>query len=285
MERVEVVNADSKPLAVNVNNLTEVSTPLADIARILQDGLRRIEKQATEQSVGEVLAKGGSSAAKRRGAKPARIWDKSFCPACAATGLEWISFSEFEKRTREDGNAVKRETASARVKEGTYLANAAGRLPWCPVCKGMTPMGTGEREPPVDASSLPSQDQILIYEEQCCACAAKALKLSKAPSLTTPLETQEGKYTTIGRDVARDALLGVIEAHRERGRDLTRDEVESIAIPEIKRLLEDHWDMEKSAVGDDDDIQNAIAAAKNPRPVGQRGAHHPGEGEDSNWDD
>jgi len=42
VERVEVINADSEPLSVHVENLGEVSGPLGDIARAVQEGLERL---------------------------------------------------------------------------------------------------------------------------------------------------------------------------------------------------------------------------------------------------
>jgi hypothetical protein len=46
-ERVEVVNADSKPLSVKVENLTEVAGPLAEIRRAVEEGLQKLaDKQA-----------------------------------------------------------------------------------------------------------------------------------------------------------------------------------------------------------------------------------------------
>lgn len=279
-ERVEIVNTEAKPVSVKVENLAEVSGPLGDIARTLQDGMRRLE-EAIRATKASAAAPENTSAPSETGPTVGRIWDKDYCPVCAHRGMEWISRSEFERRAREGDAPVKRETAGARIKNGAYCADATGRLPWCPVCKDRTPMGKGEREPDVDARQLPSQDQVLLYEEQCCTCAAGIMGLSKPPSLRTPPEAQEGKHTVIARDAARNALLAVIAEHRQRGRELTRDEVEAVATPAIRAFLEDHWDMEKAAFGDDADIENAIAASENPRPARQRGAPHKGEGRDS----
>ncbi len=44
VERVEVVNAGSEPLSVRVENLDEVSGPLGDIARAVQEALDRLPK-------------------------------------------------------------------------------------------------------------------------------------------------------------------------------------------------------------------------------------------------
>jgi hypothetical protein len=283
-ERVEIVTAEAKPLSVKVENLAEVSGPMGDIARALQDGMRRLEEAVRSVKAGAATSENASATAEAQQPAIARLWDKDYCPVCAQHDVEWISCSEFEKRAKTCGKPVKRETAGLRMKSGAYCADATGRLPWCPVCKDRTPMGKGEREPDADARQLPSHDQTLAYEEQCCMCAAKALKLSKPPSLRRPPEAQEGKYTVIARDAARDALLGVMEEHRHRGRELTRDEVEAVAVPKIKEYIEDNWDMEKAAVGDDEDIENAIAASENPRPAGQRGAPHKGEGDDSDQD-
>jgi hypothetical protein len=280
VERVEVVNAEAKPPSVKVENLSEVSSPLADIARVLQEGMRRLEEATRSAATGAATSVKAPAESGTRQPAMMRVWDKDYCPVCAHHDVEWISCAQFEVRTREAGSAVKRETAGTRIKNGAYCADATGRLPWCPVCKGRTPMGTGEREPQLEARQLPSHDQTLLYEEQCCACAAKVMKLKKPPSLRRPPETQEGKYTVIVRDAAREALLAVMEEHRHRGRELTRDEVEVAALPKIKAFLEDHWEMERTAMGDGDDIQHIISASENPRSKGQRGAPHEGEGSD-----
>ncbi|MCK4373891.1 MAG: hypothetical protein KAX19_01140, partial [Candidatus Brocadiae bacterium] len=49
VERVEVVNADSDPLSVNVENLDEASGPLGEIARIMQQGLRHLAEEKQEK--------------------------------------------------------------------------------------------------------------------------------------------------------------------------------------------------------------------------------------------
>ena len=212
----------------------------------------------------------------------ARIWDKDYCPVCAKVGLKWVSHAEFERRTKKDGDTVKRETASARIKDGRYLADSTGQLPWCALCKGGTPKGTGEREPEVDERQSASEDQTRIYGEQCAACAAELLKLSKAPSLEVPVIREKGKLMDIARvdtarDAARNAVTTVLAEHRARGRELTRDEVEGIARPEIESFVRDQKAIEASSRGSGDDVQNAISASKDPRPEGQRRAPHKGE--------
>ena len=256
--------------------------------------LRRavVELAHTLQSTAEAERKKPKTPAARtseleaeKGSGKKRIWDQDYCPVCAKPGLEWVSHAKFERRTRKDGNAVKRETASARIKDGKYLASFINELPWCPLCKGRTPEGTGEREPEVDEQQSASNDQARTYGEQCAICAAKALNLSKPPSLEVPVDGKDGKWTAAARDAAHNALVIVLLEHRARGQELTRDEVEAIAEPAIKSFVRKQRDIEASAVGDANDIDNAIAASKNPRPQAQRKAPHKGEGSDSYSDD
>ena len=214
-----------------------------------------------------------------------RIWDKNYCPICAKPGVEWVSRAEFERRSKKDGNTVKRETAGDRIKDGTYLANTAGRLPWCPVCKERTPMGTGESQPEIDERQSASEDQARTYGEQCAVCAAKLLNLSSPPSLAAPVDREEGRWTSAARDAARNALTAVLAEHRARGRELTRDEAEAIAEPRIKSFLKEQQGFEAAAMGSPDDVENAIAASENPRPKGQRKAPHKGEGRNAHSGD
>ncbi len=59
-ERVEVVNADSGPLSVRVENLGEIGGPLSDIAHAVQEGLqRRAERKQQEEKAPEAGGRRG----------------------------------------------------------------------------------------------------------------------------------------------------------------------------------------------------------------------------------
>ena len=113
-----------------------------------------MSQEAVQPSAGDRREDQVASAG-RSHRKVSRIWDQKHCPVCAKIGLEWISCAEFERRTRKDGHTVKRETAGVRIKNGAFLANTVGRLPWCDVCRGETPMGMGQRNPDMDSHPIP----------------------------------------------------------------------------------------------------------------------------------
>ena len=223
-----------------------------------------------------------ASAAPSPGPEKVRIWNKDCCPECRKPGIEWVSCIEFERRTKEDGQPVKRETLSKYIEAGTYWSDERGRLPWCPTCKGRTPKGKGEAEPEVSSAT---EQQARMYADWCATLAAKELHQSRPPSLEAPVARREGRYTDIARDAALNATAVVLAEHRAHGRELTRDEVDAIAKPVIKSFVKGQTDFEASALGTSEDVEHAVAASKNPRPKGQRKAPHKGEGRSYHFGD
>jgi hypothetical protein len=198
-----------------------------------------------------------------------RVWDKDYCPRCAGPKFEFISRSKFEKRAKQEGDPIKRETLRKYVGAGTYCADARGRLPWCPVCKAKTPSGTGERVPECREKYKASDEQAKLYGTWCAHEAAAALGLRLQLSLSAPPDGEKNPQVARAREVGRSAFVAVLKAHEEQKRDLNRDEVITIAKQVIKACREDDT-LDAAAVGDDEDIQSAVSKSKAHRPEGQR---------------
>ncbi len=227
-ERVEVVNAGSEPLSVRVENLEEVSVPLGDIARAVQEGLERL------------AAAGASPGGKDR---PPRLWTHSHCPNCGADGIEFLSHAEFSRRARKGRHSrLDRKTVGRRIEEGRYCADAQGNVPWCSRCRDKTPEGPGV-ERPVDALHIDDY-QLTDEDKENVTAWAQAITRKRCPDFDVGLLNPDAATTQRGAELFQVAATAIMEALKSRLGKLTRDEAEQSAEDAIKR----HVDEETSSL-------------------------------------
>ena len=82
------------------------------------------------------------------GDRPLRLWPHSHCPTCGRGGVEFLSFSEFSRRCKDEcGMRLNRDTVSSRVRRGQYWADATSKVPWCRKCRHKAPEGEGVPQP------------------------------------------------------------------------------------------------------------------------------------------
>ena len=173
-------------------------------------------------------APAGSGRSSEGESRPPRLWSHRYCPNCGLDGIEFISYSEFDRRCKELGKRGPRhDTVGRRVRDGKYWGDATGGIPWCKRCKDKTPEGRGVAQPVeaphVDDYGLTSQDQenILTWAE---ASVRKVCRGFDRASLAS-VDSEEDRAT----ELYHVAITAISDALKSRGGELTRDQAEDIA--------------------------------------------------------
>ena len=244
VERVEVVNADSEPLSVRVENLGQLCGQLGGIERAIQEGLQRLaagsgqsaERHAVPESTGAEQAKTAGQGLDGIGGRSPRLWTQRHCPSCGRPDVEFISQTEFAKRTGEN-----RQTVSDRIRTGKYLHDARRQVPWCAECKEKTPEGSGAEKqidaPP--ASTFVSSQADL----QCMLDWAQRWLPSVwpgCPKVDWALLNERRDWTRPEQrayDLVQAGAQAVMALAQKRGAMPARDEAEVVALQAMRKEL------------------------------------------------
>lgn len=186
----------------------------------------------------------------RSGTPPVpRLWTADYCPNYGRVGIEYITHSEFEKRSIKAGERVGRKTVSRRIHKGVYCANPQGRVPWCPECRVRTPEGQGDKDR-WDPNEAPEKLWGKEWERDMLEWVRGILEreLPGMTAWTSGLSDSNGP----AMDFLSSVVHAVLEVASEEGEELTRDRVEEIARDKIKciRADEDLWARENRQGGD-----------------------------------
>jgi hypothetical protein len=192
------------------------------------------ETAATEPTETSVARRVGTG----RDGPPPRVWTQTHCPNCGRDGIEFLSFTEFSRRSGKgrSGKAIHPDTVSRHVRKGRYCADATWQVPWCKTCKKWTPQGKGVTQ----AVEAPAPDDYQPSEEdkQNMLIWAEDATQKKFPDFDRELmewRVKDGNpsHEDEAFDVAYEAIAEEMKAKRG---ELTRDQAKQIGL----RAIQDH---------------------------------------------
>lgn len=212
----------------------------ADVRRRVEDGtlmLVHLLEAASERAKAgapadaAALSGGGKKTGKEAsGQKETRVWTADFCPmpGCGRP-VEYITMTDFEKRTGTKG-----ETVKARILKGAYCHDGTCKVPWCSTHKERTPFGQGAEKPVEPAPKFkPAPEDVRVMWLQCADLLHDRMGLPKPDMDEVNLDVEP--IAGSPRELVQAGVTAAIEKAAQLGRILTKDEIEEIAGPVMKK--------------------------------------------------
>ena len=174
---------------------------------------------------------GGRKAGKEAASeKKTRVWMADYCPVpgCGKP-VEYITMTEFERRTGTKG-----ETVKAWILKGAYCHDGTYKVPWCSTHKERTPLGQGAEKPVEPVPKFkPKSEDVRVMWLQCADLLHDRTGLPKPDMDEVNLDVEPTAGSP--RELVQAGVTAAIEKAAQLGRMLTKDEIEEIAGPVMKK--------------------------------------------------
>jgi hypothetical protein len=176
-----------------------------------------------------------------------RTWNQTWCPTprCGFDGIEYVEATEFQKRTGE-----KLRTIQDRIEKGKYCVSGLGKLPWCPVCKHMTPLGEGSER---QHEGYTAKSQLTPIEIELMGAWANELlpkfHLAALAANFKPLPNSAARDLH-AYEVRNVGALAIFDyAVKQNGGNMPqKDQAQAVAVEAMRRYLKADVDSAKRSV-------------------------------------
>ena len=214
-----------------------------------------VERQRERRLVGLFLnatrSQPGSTAAAALKKGPRH---RETCPHCGKPGLEWLSIHAFHKRCKSEGLEVhgRPKLTKLRDQHDLWSDPLGEKLPWCPSCKNITPMGDGV----VDRPASPEATGYTLSDADKANAQAWALNATRAVMTREDgeEEAQDFDPTNIGKlghaesdwdEAYLEAFEAIAEETKAKCGSIYRDGAVKVGETAIKNLRQANGESKK----------------------------------------